>query len=184
MGYNIANMKLYLVRHGETHENAEGIVQGWLDTHLNENGIKQAEQLVESFNEPIEAIFSSDLQRAVETAEFFRAKYPSLPYAEDGRIRERYFGDAQGKKKPRKDWEAYWATVDTDEIAKNAETLTQLRQRVFSFIEHVKKSGYENVLVVTHAGVISCILSMGQPEVTHAAKGNASVTAIDLDPIR
>lgn len=177
-------MKLYLVRHGETRENAEGIVQGWLDTHLNENGIKQARELVESFDEPIGAIYSSDLQRAIETAEFFRTKYPDLPYKEDGRIRERYFGDAQGKKKPRKDWEAYWATVDSDDIAKNAETLGQLRERVYSFVEDIKKSGYENALVVTHAGVISCLLSMGESEVTHAAKGNASVTAINIDPIR
>lgn len=178
MGYNIANMKIYLVRHGETHENAEGIVQGWLDTHLNDNGVEQARRLAESFEEPIDVIYSSDLQRAIETAEFFRTKYPDLPYREDGRIRERYFGDAQGKKKPRKDWEAYWATVDTDDIAKNAETLGQLRERISSFIQDLKDSNHENALVVTHAGAISCILSMGEPEVTHAAKENASVTAI------
>ena len=81
-------MELFLVRHGETDANADGIVQGWLDTDLNERGKSQAKEAAKEFNEDIDAIYSSDLRRAAQTANEFRKKYPNIPYFEDRRLRE------------------------------------------------------------------------------------------------
>ena len=73
-------MDLFLLRHGETDENTQGIIQGWMNTDLNEHGREQAQQAAEIFSEEIDAIYSSDLKRAVQTAGEFRKKYPTLPY--------------------------------------------------------------------------------------------------------
>ena len=62
-------MKLILTRHGETVDNIKGILQGQNPGKLSENGIQQAKQLALRLkNENIDAIYSSDLARAADTA--------------------------------------------------------------------------------------------------------------------
>ena len=149
-------MLLYLVRHGETKENINGIVQGWLDTKLNKTGIEQAKTASGNFNEAVDAIYSSDLTRCRQTAEFFKLKNPEIPYYEDSRIRERNFGDAQGTNKAIHNWEIFWASSDEVSI-KNAETLNDFNKRVTSFIDYLKTRHRENesLLIVTHGGTIT-----------------------------
>ena len=61
--------KLYLIRHGETEQNKTGVLMGSTDTPLNEQGRLQALSLRERINAlEVDAIFSSPLSRAVETA--------------------------------------------------------------------------------------------------------------------
>ena len=56
---------IYIVRHGETHENRAGIIQGQLDTMLNEQGVRQAEMLGEAMKGvALSGAWSSDLKRA------------------------------------------------------------------------------------------------------------------------
>lgn len=58
-------LRIYLVRHGETKENREGVIQGQQDTELNEVGVAQAKLLSESLKDvEFSAVFSSDLRRA------------------------------------------------------------------------------------------------------------------------
>ena len=58
-------VKIYIVRHGETQENLEGIIQGQLDTKLNEAGVRQAAAVALAFKDiPLTAAFTSDLERA------------------------------------------------------------------------------------------------------------------------
>ena len=60
-------MRVYLVRHGETQENRDGIIQGQQDTSLNANGVEQAWMAGEALKDArIGVAFSSDLSRAVE----------------------------------------------------------------------------------------------------------------------
>ena len=59
-----------LLRHGETEANKAGILQGWYESPLDENGIRQVECAAEYLKERhIDAIYCSDLQRAIQTAE-------------------------------------------------------------------------------------------------------------------
>ena len=65
---------LYLVRHGETVDNANHIMQGQTPGELNEQGIKQAEELADRLkDEPIDAFISSDLQRSIHTCKLIAA---------------------------------------------------------------------------------------------------------------
>ena len=61
---------IYLIRHGETVDNARQIMQGQTQGKLNDHGIQQAETVSKRLaEEPIDAVVASDLHRAVETAE-------------------------------------------------------------------------------------------------------------------
>ena len=60
---------LYLVRHGETVDNARQIMQGQSQGELNENGIRQARQVSEEWKDRhLDAVIASDLKRSVDTA--------------------------------------------------------------------------------------------------------------------
>ena len=80
---------LLLVRHGETDWNAEGRLQGHTDRPLSDFGRRQAHELAEELDgEELEAIYSSDLARARETAEIVGRKL-GLPTVLDPDLREK-----------------------------------------------------------------------------------------------
>jgi broad specificity phosphatase PhoE len=83
---------LLLVRHGETDWNAEGRLQGHTDTPLNELGRRQALTLADELaGDGIEAVYSSDLARARETAEIV-AERLRLAVVLDPDLREKDWG--------------------------------------------------------------------------------------------
>lgn len=172
-------MKLYIVRHGETDANVQGIVQGWLDNDLNEKGLAQATEAANSFDKPIDAIFSSDLKRATRTAQEFRAHYKELPYFEDVRLRERNFGDATGTHREDHDWEQFWSVEDRSTIL-NAEIINDFTARVKDFLDELKKEPYKSVLIVTHGGVLNRIQKILDPNHEHQSHANASILEIDI----
>ena len=90
-------MKLILIRHGETHWNKDGLIQGGdSDIQLNDTGLEQARKLAAFLeNEPIIAILSSPLQRAIATAEVI-ASHHQLPVQIDHGLKELKVGDLEG----------------------------------------------------------------------------------------
>lgn len=173
-------MDLFLVRHGETQANADGIIQGWMDTELNATGKEQVRQAAALFDEPIDVIFSSDLTRAKQTADAFRQKYSDLPYFEDVRLRERNFGDAAGEHRNKQDWEAFWASSDSVTIP-NAETLNEYDARVQSFLTSLQETSFLRPLIVTHSGTINRLLALAGDGHEPTRHQNASITKIRLD---
>ena len=62
-------VRVYIVRHGETEHNRLGIMQGHLDTALNDTGVAQARLAADALADaPFAAAYSSDLQRARKVA--------------------------------------------------------------------------------------------------------------------
>ena len=60
-------VRIYIVRHGETNENRQGIMQGQLNTKLNAAGIEQAQLAANALERvPFQKAFSSDLDRAAK----------------------------------------------------------------------------------------------------------------------
>ncbi|MED6177821.1 hypothetical protein PIB30_101664 [Stylosanthes scabra] len=90
--------EIVVVRHGETAWNADGRIQGHLDVELNEAGRQQAAAVAERLSrEPkISVIYSSDLQRAYETAQIIASRCGGLEVVKDSALRERHLGDLQG----------------------------------------------------------------------------------------
>ncbi len=171
-------MRLYLVRHGETIENAKGICQGQMEGTLTQKGIEQA-IMVANFlkSEQIDFIYTSDLTRAVNTAIETAKHFPNAPIHQDKRLRERFFGSYQGKKFPENRRDLV--------IPPDAETDNQLIERVKSFYDEiVKKHINSNILIVSHGvtlrtfiAVIQCLSSIDEVE----SFENASIALVDID---
>jgi broad specificity phosphatase PhoE len=151
---------LILVRHGETDWNAQQRWQGHSDTPLNDAGREQARRLAGDL-EPVDALYSSDLARARETAEII-AEVTGVEVRLDHRLRERGFGS--------------WEGLTSDEIessfpdeqrrwregvgagANDAEPFEAFAARVGSFLDEVgRRHPGEDVLVVSHGGTIRVV---------------------------
>src|SRR5690349_6665287 len=88
--------EILLIRHGETAWNAARRLQGHLDIPLNDHGQRQAEAVARALQDtPIDAIYSSDLQRARATAQPL-ADAHDLALQLDAALRERCFGAFEG----------------------------------------------------------------------------------------
>ena len=96
---NFAKMEttIFLVRHGETVDNARQIMQGQTQGELNQRGREQAEQVAQRLaSEPLDAIVASDLHRAIQTAEVI-AEPHGLPVVTTPLLRERDWGSFTGR---------------------------------------------------------------------------------------
>lgn len=93
-------MKIVLVRHGETNENAAHCYLGHFDAELNDNGRKQLSFFTEKLKQftPIDSpsLYSSDLSRAMESAQIIGGEIQLRPVSEFP-LRELNFGDWEGK---------------------------------------------------------------------------------------
>ncbi|MFQ6739237.1 MAG: histidine phosphatase family protein, partial [Alphaproteobacteria bacterium] len=87
---------IYIFRHGQTDYNAEKRVMGQLDIQLNKIGINQANELADKMsNKSIQAIYSSPLSRALETAKIVSNK-TGAKIITDNALMERNNGKLQG----------------------------------------------------------------------------------------
>ena len=106
---------LYLVRHGETVDNARQIMQGQTQGELNETGLKQAKEVAEKFRmEHLDAIVASDLNRSIQTAEII-ARPHGLELTITPLLRERDWGDFTGRFIPSLKGEPFPDNVETME---------------------------------------------------------------------
>ncbi len=151
---------LWFVRHGESTWNASGLVQGQADGPvLTAKGRLEAARVTERLGDTdVAAIYSSDLERARETAAII-ATALRVPLHLDPSVRERNFGDAQGHPlralKPAVSGIEGDRVVDADARPPAGESLTELYERVRDFITTLDARAPEgDVLVVTHGGVI------------------------------
>jgi probable phosphoglycerate mutase len=89
--------RIIAIRHGETTWNVDTRIQGHLDIPLSETGRRQAERMALALaDDPITAIYASDLTRAWETAHYLGRELGVEVTKEEG-LRERGFGDFEGK---------------------------------------------------------------------------------------
>ena len=83
-------VRIYIVRHGETEENKQKIMQGQLDTQLDLEGEKQADLVAKALREiPFDVCYSSDLRRAVSTAERILVHHSGMQLEKPPALRER-----------------------------------------------------------------------------------------------
>lgn len=134
-------MKIILVRHGETHWNKDGLVQGAdSDIELNDTGLKQARRLAAFLkDEPVAAVLSSPLRRATATAEVIASQH-QLPVETDEGLKELKVGDLEGtsiSNLPTTFSRFLLKSWQDGEAMKlpNGESLVDLQQRVWKAIE-------------------------------------------------
>jgi probable phosphoglycerate mutase len=151
------------IRHGQTAWNAETRMQGQLDTALDALGRWQAEQLADALqDEPIDAIVSSDLARAMHTA-LPLARRRGLRVRPDPALRERSFGVFQGFTYAHitRHWPAgaaRWRARDPLFGPAGGETLSDFHRRVTEAAQRLTNEfAGRSVVWVTHGGVLDCL---------------------------
>lgn len=151
------------IRHGQTAWNAETRMQGQLDTALDARGRWQAEQLAEALHgEAIDAIVSSDLARALHTAQPLASRR-GLRVRRDSALRERSFGVFQGftYEGIATHWPegaARWRARDPQFGPTGGETLAAFHRRVVEAGERLSREfAGRTVVWVTHGGVLDCL---------------------------
>jgi broad specificity phosphatase PhoE len=83
-------IRVYIVRHGETEENKQKIIQGHLDTPLNSEGERQADLVAHALKDvPFDVCYSSDLRRAVDTAKRILVNHSRAELQIEEAVRER-----------------------------------------------------------------------------------------------
>ncbi|QYR19889.1 histidine phosphatase family protein [Paenibacillus sp. sptzw28] len=152
-------MRIGLIRHGKTEWNRLGKIQGQTDIPLNAEGRKQAEALAQRLSREElrwDAVISSDLSRAYETARII-AETLSIPLLPgDTRLRERYFGDIEGTTEEER--LAKWGT-DWRRSESGQESDESVRARGLSFVEEAASARPGcNLLVVTHGSLLAQLL--------------------------
>jgi broad specificity phosphatase PhoE len=144
---------LYLIRHGETTWNVEGRYQGQLDPPLTKRGCQQAEITATRLATiGFEAIYSSDLTRAYQTALPLAAKI-GLPIQQDARLREIDQGEWQGVliNDIRAQWPQAlyrWEHVPWQGGPPGGERLEQLQTRVFAAIDEIVARHPQGIVAV------------------------------------
>ena len=153
--------RMLLVRHGESTWNAAGRWQGWADPPLTDLGRAQAEAAAPAAA-PVDAVVSSDLERARVTAELMAAALDIGAVHVEPDLRERDVGDYTGL--TRAEIEERWPgalSQGNASIARNprdahfGESIEQLAARVNSALARLAAAfAGQRVLVITHGGVV------------------------------
>lgn len=154
-------VQLILVRHGETLENAGRIVQGQIPGTLSKKGLQQAEEagsFLSSYR--VNAIYSSDLARAWETARIIAGSFQATTVVSEPKLREQDLGRYQGGpivKLLRKLKEEGRDITEFD--PEDGEPAAVFRDRVEEVVNRLaEKHKGDTVLLVTHHGFIRMFL--------------------------
>ena len=156
-------MVLYVVRHGQTDWNVENRFQGHTNTHLTKLGKQQAEKLALSLRDThLDAILSSPLQRAIDTASIIN-QYKHLPITIETRLIERSFGDFEGLD----DISQFGCSIHTllnynlNYDLHNVEPIQDLFKRVDSLLIDLEKNfSNKQILLSSHGGIVQVIESI------------------------
>ena len=140
--------KLFLVRHGETVDNAAQILQGQEQGELNEHGREQAREVRDKLkDEKIDVFVSSDLKRAVDTCRIIGEAHGNPQIVTTPLLRERDWGSFTGKYIPDLDWRNNWP----DDV----ESLEQLKSRAQNFLTGLKVTYPDKTGLAVGHGIVN-----------------------------
>lgn len=153
-----------LIRHAQTDWNREKKIQGHSDSPLTANGKKQASSWGRRlFQFPWDRLLASDSGRALTTAERINA-FLNIPLETDPRLREQDWGDWVSKTIPQIQTEAYQVLEEQINAGWNfcppgGESRDSVLERSQeALMEAADRYPGDNLLVVTHEGVIKCLV--------------------------
>ena len=182
-------MTIYLVRHGRDDETVRG---GWSSYGLIPAGIEQVTKLATEMvaaNIKIDHIYSSDLQRAKETAEIL-SEYLKCSIEYNAGLRETNNGKLAGMKHELANEKypgLYWSSLAYDECYPHGESPEIFYNRIKAtwseLRDSVLKKPAKNFLIVTHQGVIEAILCIENDIVYSNKTKHFSVPNAQLIPI-
>ncbi len=183
--------RIYLIRHGTTDDNVKGVFQGRKNVELGAMGKSQVEYLCRwSKKVALDAVYTSPLRRAEETAEALcKHRMHLAPIWEDGLI-EIDVGDLEGKTRAENliSYPEQMRQIKEEPskfIAPQGESSKEVYDRMVATIDKiVKENEGDTVAVVSHGFAIQLYLGYvkGIPfeEIQREIVGNASITCIEF----
>jgi broad specificity phosphatase PhoE len=178
--------RLWLIRHGETHWNREGRMQGHEDVELSERGEEQAHKLADRLEgRHFAAIYTSDLERASRTAEILAAKVELEP-SDKPELREVHVGELGGLtlEEAVEQFPNYFAGgFDHRQRRPGGESHMDHMERVWPAVTEIAEAHPgERVLIVCHGGSIRAAMkrALGLADDYHlrVTVGNTSITVL------
>jgi probable phosphoglycerate mutase len=184
--------RIIAIRHGETAWNVDTRLQGHLDIALNHNGIWQAGQVARALaDEPIDAIYASDLLRAWQTANAI-AHATEAPLLANPGLRERGFGAFEGKTYAdiEADWpeqSLMWRKRVPDWAPPGGESLLALRERIARTVNTLAQQHVGGqIVLVAHGGVMDILYRLATGQELQAPRswqlGNAAINRLLWTP--
>ncbi|MFB6217192.1 MAG: histidine phosphatase family protein [Candidatus Aenigmatarchaeota archaeon] len=179
-------VRIVVCRHGQTDENREGVLQGRMDTSLNDRGMNEAEKLSRRIEgEELDHIYTSKLKRAQQTAEKVAERQNKDPEPLD-RIQEIDLGELQGK-----DVEKWHEKILEKEEAlhhwkpEKGESMQEVEQRTREALEKFAETHEnEQILVVAHGAAIRAIimgiLDTKRDKYLNISQGNTCINILEF----
>ena len=180
---------ILLIRHGETDWNAAGRWQGHSDIPLNDNGRRQSQALAQRLAAwPIQALYTSDLKRAKETADIIAHSHEITPVL-DAALRERYGGFFQGLtgEEIRSTYAAQWKMLIEGHDLEGIESNTAAQERIWHAFEKITATHQgEMIAFVSHGATLGLLIAKAlgftlaqRPRFT--MRQNTGLSIIELD---
>jgi len=185
-------MELYIIRHGRTVWNKEGLIQGTSDVDLLPEGIEMARQTGEGLKDvKFDAIYSSPLKRAYDTAVMIKGER-DMEVIVDVRLTEMGFGVCEGMKYVSSEeggglLEGFWESPDTYIAPEGGDSFYQVCERAADFLKYIEETheDHERIMIVAHAAMNQAMFSyLENLEVKdfwkHGKQLNCAVTVAEL----
>ena len=178
-------MIIYLVRHGQSVANVEQRTAGHLDTPLTQEGKEQAKRLGQRFKEvnDFEIIYTSDLQRAYETAKAIHKYHKEKEFNIDTKIREKDFGELENISFETAQLKYEGLPIHWD--VKGGESFETHLKRVEEFVVEILEKR-KNCVIVNHGITIKMLLYLlkgfnSKDELFKIKSGNTAVYKLELE---
>lgn len=184
--------RIIAIRHGETAWNVDARLQGHLDIALNPKGLWQAEQVARVLaDEPVDAIYASDLLRAWHTASAI-AQITAAPLVASRNLRERCFGSFEGQTYAELEarWPEdalLWRKREPGWAPPGGESLLALRERIAATVDALARQHVGGqVVLVAHGGVLDVLYRLATGQELQAPRswhlGNAAINRLLWTP--
>ena len=162
----VDNLKLYIIRHGQTEWNTQKRLQGWNNSSLTQKGVLDAENLSQRLKDiNFDYIYSSIQKRAIDTANIIRNNRKLDIIKLDG-LKEIGFGKWEGMEigeiqdKYKEEFDIYLNRPHLYKPTQNGESYEDIFKRVKISLEEILKNKGKNVLVVSHGVTLKVLTSI------------------------
>jgi broad specificity phosphatase PhoE len=182
-------LRVYLARHGQTEWNVLGRMQGQRDIPLNEKGRAQARELARKLEGvPLDAIYSSALQRSRQTAEALQGRAPIEALSG---LNEQSLGAFEGVSKEEKDRgrraELERRQDNPDDTLDGGESTNQHFTRVEATVRRIRDQHPRgSILIVGHGGtnvmVLRALLGLSAEEAARVEQANDELYLVEMRP--
>lgn len=157
---------MFILRHGETDQNRNGIVQGrGINSSLNDTGIYQSQAFYQQYKTiHFDHIRCSSQQRSYQTIQHFDSA--NMPIIRDGRLDEIGWGEHEGKAGDPELMEKYyriiqsWSSGNYSDAAHGGESAFELSLRIQSFLKDIYNLDFKNALICTHGRTLRAMICL------------------------